>query len=78
MVAAETGSRILGAPGMRQCQLAGCEGFGASTAKGQPVSDKPNVLIIWGDDIGQSNLSCYSNGLMGYRTPDPGRRQLRG
>ena len=32
------------------------------------VSDKPNVLIIWGDDIGQSNLSCYSNGVMGYRT----------
>ena len=43
----------------------GCEGFGASTAKGQAVSDKPNVLIIWGDDIGQSNLSCYSIGLMG-------------
>ena len=33
------------------------------------MSDKPNVLIIWGDDIGQSNLSCYTNGLMGYRTP---------
>ena len=30
------------------------------------MSDKPNVLIIWGDDIGQSNLSCYSNGLMEY------------
>lgn len=30
---------------------------------------KPNILIIWGDDIGQSNLSCYSDGLMGYRTP---------
>ena len=33
-------------------------------------TDKPNVLIIWGDDIGQSNLSCYSDGLMGYRTPN--------
>ncbi len=31
---------------------------------------KPNILIIWGDDIGQSNLSCYSDGLMGYRTPN--------
>ena len=29
---------------------------------------KPNILVIWGDDIGISNLSCYSNGLMGYRT----------
>ncbi len=68
----------MGAPGTRQCQLAGCEGFGASTAKGQPVSDKPNVLIIWGDDIGQSNLSCYSNGLMGYRTPNIDRVAAEG
>jgi arylsulfatase len=32
------------------------------------VSDKPNILIIWGDDIGMSNLSRYSDGVMGYRT----------
>ena len=31
---------------------------------------QPNILILWGDDIGISNLSCYSNGLMGYRTPN--------
>ncbi|WP_315789851.1 arylsulfatase [Fischerella sp. JS2] len=31
---------------------------------------RPNILIIWGDDIGISNLSCYSDGLMGYRTPN--------
>lgn len=31
---------------------------------------KPNVLVIWGDDIGMTNLSCYSDGLMGYRTPN--------
>jgi arylsulfatase len=30
---------------------------------------KPNILVIWGDDIGMWNLSCYSNGMMGYRTP---------
>src|SRR6201997_3492761 len=35
-----------------------------------PKTDKPNILVIWGDDIGISNLSCYSNGLMGYRTPN--------
>ena len=31
---------------------------------------KPNILVIWGDDIGISNLSCYSHGVMGYRTPN--------
>lgn len=34
------------------------------------MSDKPNILIIWGDDIGISNVSAYSDGLMGYRTPN--------
>jgi arylsulfatase len=34
------------------------------------TSSKPNILVIWGDDIGQSNLSCYTHGLMGYRTPN--------
>lgn len=33
-------------------------------------SDKPNILVIWGDDIGITNLSCYSHGLMGYHTPN--------
>ena len=34
------------------------------------MPDKPNILVIWGDDIGITNLSCYSDGLMGYRTPN--------
>ena len=29
------------------------------------MPDKPNILVIWGDDIGITNLSCYSDGLMG-------------
>ncbi len=33
-------------------------------------TDKPNILVIWGDDIGISNLSCYSLGVMGYHTPN--------
>ena len=33
-------------------------------------SDKPNILVIWGDDIGQSNISAYTRGLMGYQTPN--------
>lgn len=32
--------------------------------------EKPNMLIIWGDDIGYSNISAYNNGLMGYETPN--------
>ena len=39
-----------------------------------PVSimaqEKPNILVIWGDDIGQSNISAYTMGLVGYRTPN--------
>ncbi|HKM74485.1 MAG TPA: arylsulfatase [Stellaceae bacterium] len=31
---------------------------------------KPNIVVIWGDDIGMANLSCYTDGLMGYRTPN--------
>lgn len=31
---------------------------------------KPNILVIWGDDIGQSNISAYTMGLMGYQTPN--------
>lgn len=31
---------------------------------------KPNIIIIWGDDIGQTNVSAYSRGLMGYETPN--------
>src|SRR5215469_10969091 len=31
---------------------------------------KPNILVIFGDDIGQSQISAYTMGLMGYRTPN--------
>jgi arylsulfatase A-like enzyme len=34
------------------------------------ANGKPNILVIWGDDIGMANLSCYSHGLMGYQTPN--------
>jgi len=33
-------------------------------------TSKPNILIIWGDDIGQFNISAYNMGMMGYRTPN--------
>ena len=31
---------------------------------------KPNILIIWGDDIGYWNVSAYNQGMMGYKTPN--------
>ena len=42
------------------------------------AQDKPNMLIIWGDDIGQSNISAYTMGLMGYRTPNIDRVATEG
>jgi arylsulfatase A-like enzyme len=43
----------------------------ASPATTSPASGrKPNILVIFGDDIGQTNISAYSFGLMGYRTPN--------
>ena len=34
------------------------------------AADKPNILIIWGDDIGPYNISAYNMGRMGYKTPN--------
>lgn len=45
-------------------------GLRPSTAQAQPAAKKPNILVIFGDDIGQANISAYSHGLMGYRTPN--------
>ncbi len=55
-----------------------CLVMAAATAVGMTVAAdpafgqqrKPNIVIIWGDDVGQSNVSAYSLGLMGYSTPN--------
>jgi arylsulfatase len=39
---------------------------------------KPNILVIFGDDVGVTNLSCYSDGLMGYETPNIDRLAREG
>src|SRR3954471_2277074 len=44
----------------------------------QAKSAQPNILVIWGDDIGISNISAYSSGLMGYRTPNIDRLAAEG
>jgi arylsulfatase A-like enzyme len=36
----------------------------------QAQTGKPNILVIWGDDIGQFNVSAYNMGMMGYKTPN--------
>ena len=48
---------------------AASEAFAQSTSTGG-VGKKPNILIIWGDDIGWNNPSCYNRGLMGGSTPN--------
>ncbi|MDR3638541.1 MAG: arylsulfatase [Isosphaeraceae bacterium] len=42
----------------------------AVAAEAAQAGKKPNILVIFGDDIGQTNVSAYSMGLMGYRTPN--------
>ena len=41
----------------------------ADQGQGGAESKKPNILVIWGDDIGIHNISAYNHGIMGYRTP---------
>jgi arylsulfatase len=41
-----------------------------SAAQPARAQDKPNILVIWGDDIGWSNISAYNLGIMGYKTPN--------
>ncbi|NEV64974.1 arylsulfatase [Thiorhodococcus minor] len=57
----------------RRGRLVGALGL-ALTALGvlssATAADKPNILVVWGDDIGQSNISYFTHGLMGYRTPN--------
>jgi arylsulfatase A-like enzyme len=42
----------------------------AIAASATQAGKKPNILVIFGDDIGQANVSAYTMGLMGYRTPN--------
>ncbi|HYC56912.1 MAG TPA: arylsulfatase [Candidatus Binatia bacterium] len=41
-----------------------------AAATGGPAATKPNILVIWGDDIGYWNVSAYNRGMMGYKTPN--------
>ena len=57
--------------GLQKDELLALAAFNQNVAAQSRASGKkPNICIIWGDDIGQSNVSAYTLGLMGYRTPN--------
>ncbi len=54
-------------------------GLASLGAVSTPAADqKPNILVIWGDDIGYDNISIYNHGIMGYRTPNIDRLAKEG
>ena len=50
----------------------------ALSAAAEAQQDKPNILVIWGDDIGVHNISAYNHGIMGYKTPNIDRLAKEG
>jgi arylsulfatase len=52
---------------LAKCAIAATALVGLSVAS---AADKPNILVIFGDDIGQTNISAYSMGVVGYKTPN--------
>ena len=50
--------------------IASSERSQAQTQSAPATGRKPNILVIMGDDIGQTNISAYTLGVMGYRTPN--------
>jgi len=49
-----------------------------AVAPAQAADKKPNILVIWGDDIGVHNISAYNHGIMGYKTPNIDRLAREG
>src|SRR5215470_2950924 len=62
--------RILGALFAAALAATSISPFVRSPASAQQDAAKPNILVIFGDDVGQSNLSAYTRGLVGYKTPN--------
>jgi arylsulfatase len=55
-------------------------GIWAGSALAQPAAatKPPNILVVWGDDVGQSNISAYTRGVVGYKTPSIDRIAAEG
>ena len=51
-------------------ELFGCALSLLFTASAHAADKQPNILVIWGDDIGYWNVSAYNQGMMGYKTPN--------
>jgi arylsulfatase A-like enzyme len=65
------GSSIVAANALLPAAQAQTSAASPSTALvGSGSGKKPNIVVIYGDDIGITNLSCYSFGMMGYKTPN--------
>ena len=64
---------------LRALALATVGTFAMGTASfAQEAAQKPNILVIFGDDVGQTNISAYSFGVVGYRTPNIDRLAKEG
>jgi arylsulfatase len=63
---------------MRKILIALAVGLVVCFAAAAQAADKPNIVVIWGDDIGESNISAYNFGLMGYQTPNIDRLATEG
>jgi arylsulfatase len=61
-------SSVLFIPNLAQAQQRPPQAQPAQ-AQAQQQTARPNILVIFGDDVGQSNISAYSHGLVGYKTP---------
>ncbi len=61
-------------PGQSSIALAAnYSSYKSTTTAAQPAgktSGKPNIIVIWGDDVGQSDISAYTQGMRGFRTPN--------
>ena len=56
--------------GMQVIGFALCMAVPFVAGPASAADKQPNIVVIWGDDIGQSNLSAYTKGVMGYQTPN--------
>ena len=55
-----------------------CIGAGAANTVSAQQKKKPNIIVLWGDDIGYWNISAYNQGMMGYKTPNIDRIAKQG
>ena len=73
-----TRHRFFGKWASAGCALAGFTLAATVAAAAPDQAKKPNILVIWGDDIGQFNVSAYNRGMMGYMTPNIDRIATEG